>query len=71
MLKQLGAQGVALNRVRALELAQDLTREYSKQVWREATANALARWRAAGNRPTICPPSARGNHKRSWSYRED
>lgn len=40
---------VPFNRVRAMDLEQDLANEFSKRNWREATAQAIARWKAEGH----------------------
>lgn len=48
---------VPYNRVHAMELEQELSREYSKHEWRQATQAAIARWKAEGNRIQVVKAS--------------
>jgi hypothetical protein len=71
MKTQIGPQAQPCNRVRALALASELAREYSKQEWREAYQNAMANWLAQGNTPERMAPGTRGERKPRFEYRED
>jgi len=51
LARVLHAQSIAQNPVHALALQGELTHEFSKAVWREATANAMQRWLAEGHKP--------------------
>jgi len=43
-------ESVPYNRVVAVDLQAALEREYSKAEWRQATADATARWKAEGHK---------------------
>lgn len=46
----LAGKPVPFNPVRATELQQELAQECGKANWREAMANAMARWKAEGGK---------------------
>jgi len=71
MRTQLGPQGVALNRVRSLDLQAELTAEFSKRAWREAHAAAMHRWREEGHAPQRIASTGRSSRKPRYTYRED
>ncbi len=68
---QIGSQAIAVNRVRALDLAQALAREFSKAAWRDAYADALARWRAEGHSPQRLPSASKSARRPRFAYSEE